>query len=335
LEIRAAEGSAGVQVRSAPGLLEPGVVGCLRPILLLPAGIEEHLTPPQLEAVLTHELCHVRRRDNFTAAIHMISEGVFWFHPLVWWIGARLVDEREWACDEEVIRLGRNPRVYAEGILKTCEFYAESPLACVTGMTGSDLEMRIEAIMRNQTGEVVNLRKKVLLGAAMLLAVAVPVGVGVLNVSRLQAQSPPIAAASAPAFEVASLEPNKTGDGPTTRESQSSGQFLSTTSTGAGTGSGSQIDAVNFCCPEYLVRMIDRIRTNWVQQAESAGTNVVTFTIQRDGHIVDVVLEQSSGFQDLDESSQRALLVTKTLNPLPAAFPNPTLTVHLGFEYHP
>ncbi len=77
LEIRAAKSSAGVQVRSAPGLLEPGAVGCLHPILLVPAGIEEHLTPPQLEAVLTHELCHVRRRDNFTAAIHMISEGVF------------------------------------------------------------------------------------------------------------------------------------------------------------------------------------------------------------------------------------------------------------------
>jgi TonB family protein len=293
LEIRGAEISAGVRVRSAPGLLEPGVVGWLRPILLLPAGIEEHLTPPQLEAVLAHERCHIRRRDNFTAAIHMISEGVFWFHPLVWWIGARLVDEREWACDEEVIRLGSDPRVYAEGILKTCEFYVESPLGCVTGVTGSNLKKRIEAIMRNRAREVVNLWKKVLLGAATVLAAAVPIGVGVLNVPRLQAQSP----------------------------------------LGGSAGSGSQIDAPNFCCPDYLVQMIDRIRTNWVQQAESAGTNVVKFTIQRDGQIIDIALEQSSGLQNLDVSSRLALLVTKTLNPLPAAFPNPTLTVHLNFQY--
>lgn len=104
-------------------------------------------------------------------------------------------------------------------------------------------------------------------------------------------------------------------------------------STGGGSGSGSTIDAVNFCCPDYLVQMIDRIRTNWVRRSEVVGTNVVKFTIQRDGTIRDVVLEKSSGFQNLDLSSQRALLVTKTLNPLPAEFPNPTLTVHLNFQY--
>src|SRR5436190_878209 len=104
-----------VEVRSSPGLLEPGVVGFLRPILLLPEGIEKCLTPHQLEAVLAHELCHVRRRDNLTSAIHMIVEAVFWFHPLVWWIGSRLVDERERACDEAVLSLGSEPRVYAKG----------------------------------------------------------------------------------------------------------------------------------------------------------------------------------------------------------------------------
>lgn len=104
-------------------------------------------------------------------------------------------------------------------------------------------------------------------------------------------------------------------------------------STGGGSGSGSTVDAVNFCCPDYIVQMLDRIRTNWVQQTEVAGTNDVKFTIQRDGRIVDVVLEKSSGFQNLDLASQRALLVTKTLNPLPAGYPNPTLTMHLNFEY--
>lgn len=106
-------------------------------------------------------------------------------------------------------------------------------------------------------------------------------------------------------------------------------------STGGGSGSGSTIDAVDFCCPDYIVQMVDRIRTNWVfaRQAEQAGSNYVKFTIQRDGRITDVVLEKSSGFQNLDLSSQRALLVTKTLNPLPGAYANPTLTIHLNFEY--
>jgi TonB family protein len=198
-------------------------------------------------------------------------------------------------------------------------------------VTGSDLKKGIEAIMGNEAREVVSLWNKALLGAAIMLAAIVPVSVGVLHVPQLQAQSSTIVA-SRPAFEVASIRPQTTGDSKTTRQSQPGGQFVSTLSTG-GTGSGLQIDAPNFCCPDYLVDMLDRIRTNWVQQAEVAGTNVVKFTIQRDGRVLDVVLEQSSGRQNLDMASRRALLVTKTLNRLPATFPNPTLTVHLNFQY--
>ena len=102
--------AAPVPVRSSPGLLEPGLVGLFRPVLLVPAGIEAHLTPGQLYAVLAHELCHARRRDNLASVIHMVVEAVFWFHPLVWWVGARLVEERERACDEHVLRGAASPR---------------------------------------------------------------------------------------------------------------------------------------------------------------------------------------------------------------------------------
>jgi bla regulator protein blaR1 len=66
-----------------------------------------------LDAIITHELCHRRRRDNMAAAVHMLVQVVFWFHPLVWWIGARLLGERECACDEEVLRLGNDAQAYA------------------------------------------------------------------------------------------------------------------------------------------------------------------------------------------------------------------------------
>ena len=116
-----------IQVVATAARLEPGVVGMFRPVLLLPEGITARLTQAQLQAVLAHELCHVRRRDNLTAAVHMLVEALFWFHPLVWWLGARLVDERERACDEEVLQLGGEPQAYAESILRVCEFYLESP----------------------------------------------------------------------------------------------------------------------------------------------------------------------------------------------------------------
>ncbi len=193
-----------VQVRSSPGLLEPGVVGFLRPILLLPGGIAERLTPRQLEAVLAHELCHVRRRDNLTSAIHMIVEAVFWFHPLVWWIGARLVEERERACDEAVLSLGSEPQIYAEGILNVCKIYLESPLRCVSGVTGSDLKKRIQAILTGRVAGELNFARRAILGVAGIAALALPVIVGIMNAPAIRAQS---SAGSKPKFEVASIRP--------------------------------------------------------------------------------------------------------------------------------
>src|SRR5262249_8720314 len=93
---------------------EPGIVGILRPALLLPKGLIERLSSPQIEAVVNHELCHVRRRDNLLAAVHMVVETAFWFHPLVWWIERRLLEERERACDEEVLQQGGEPEIYAQ-----------------------------------------------------------------------------------------------------------------------------------------------------------------------------------------------------------------------------
>ncbi len=170
-----------VEVRASAGLLEPGVVGFLKPVLLLPEGIADRLTPSQLDAVLAHELCHIRRRDNLTSAAHMIVEATFWFHPLVWWIGARLLEERERACDEEVLSQGGEPHVYAEAILNVCKLYVESPLVCVSGVTGADLKKRIEAIMLNRMASKMMFGKKAVLAVAALAAVGLPVSVGMIN----------------------------------------------------------------------------------------------------------------------------------------------------------
>jgi beta-lactamase regulating signal transducer with metallopeptidase domain len=72
---------ASIQVRAVPGLMEPGVIGWLRPVLLVPSDITAQLSPAQLKAIVVHEMAHIRRRDNLTSAIHMIVEAVFWFHP--------------------------------------------------------------------------------------------------------------------------------------------------------------------------------------------------------------------------------------------------------------
>ena len=65
-------------------MIEPGVRGVLRPVMILPANIADRLSEDQLDAIVAHELAHIDRRDNLTAAIHMIVETIFWFFPLVW-----------------------------------------------------------------------------------------------------------------------------------------------------------------------------------------------------------------------------------------------------------
>src|ERR1700733_12813118 len=137
---------AGIPILSSPRRLEPGVFGIFRPVLLLPENIKARLSAAQLAAIVAHELHHVRRPDNLPAAIHMLVEATFWFHPVVWWIKARLLEERERACVEAVLGSGSEAQLYAESILNVCKFYVEPSIACMAGVTGSDLKRRIVRI---------------------------------------------------------------------------------------------------------------------------------------------------------------------------------------------
>jgi bla regulator protein BlaR1 len=571
-----------VAMVSSSTSFEPGVFGLVHPVLLWPRSVGERLEDRQVEAILSHELAHVRRHDNLAAAVHMVVEVLFWFHPLVWWLGTRLVDERERACDEEVIRWGSEPQVYAESILKICELYAEVPLDCVAGVTGSDLKKRIERIMENNARTALNAWRKVLVATTGVMAIVGPIVLGALNAPRLRAQS--LADdASGPSFASVSIKTHTPGDtgvypittgpdgtsvwknvtlrvllrtgyglpvsggpdwlsidrfdietraerhptdaqwplmwrklladrfnlivhtdtqvapvyglvlarndgtlGPQIRPSACAGkdttplsgpldpkqpqplrcgeirsrpgtlaarwatveelstQMLSLMfghkvvdrtglterydlhaewtpapgppgpqavgvgpatftaieeqlglkleseqgtvdtlvidhverpiadaaagnpavqasaaapvpeprpgnavaetgagrlgfglSTGDGPGTGSTLDVADFCCPRYLALMIERIRSGWTQQADVAGTVVIRFTIERDGRITRTSVERPSGYEMLDIAARNAVAVTRNLPPLPQAFSNPTLSVHLNFQYRP
>ena len=178
-----------VAVKFSPSRLEPGLVGILNPIILLPLGIEQQLSPAELKAVLAHELSHWRRHDNLLAAIHMLVEALFWFFPLVWWLGARLNAERERACDEAVLADGNDPQMYAEGILKVCRAYLQSPLACVAGISGAGLKQRIDAIMENRLALRLNAARKLVLSAAAATAFALPLALGMLAAPAVQMQA--------------------------------------------------------------------------------------------------------------------------------------------------
>jgi TonB family protein len=103
-------------------------------------------------------------------------------------------------------------------------------------------------------------------------------------------------------------------------------------STGGG-GTGDRISLGDFCDPQYLGQMVALIRRNWNSRQPVAATAFVRYTIQRDGKLTDIQLSQSSRFQMHDMLAMRAVQLTGALPPLPACYPNPTLTVNLAFEY--
>lgn len=120
----------------------------------------------------------------------------------MWWLGARLMEERENACDEEVLRSGSDPEVYAGGILKICELYLASPLPCVSGVTGSNLKKRIEAIAAGSRG--VRFPQG---------SFALPVLLGVLHAPPLMGQgevSVPLSPPPGVQFRTASIEQCRT-----------------------------------------------------------------------------------------------------------------------------
>jgi TonB family protein len=120
-------------------------------------------------------------------------------------------------------------------------------------------------------------------------------------------------------------------EGPARTEILARGQGFGL-ATGGGGGTDVQLDVGDFCCPEYLEQMLSLVQRNWQSSHGVAGSATMKFTISRGGAIEQVVVERPSGFLALDLAAQRALLLTR-LPELPVQFSNPTLTVHMKFEY--
>jgi protein TonB len=124
----------------------------------------------------------------------------------------------------------------------------------------------------------------------------------------------------------------KPQEGTTQADTRNRGQGFGLSSAGGG-GDGIKLDVGDFCCPEYIIDMRDRVTRNWRAQQGIVGTTTMKFTIQKDGTITDIRRERSSGFEVLDVQAERALQLTGRFAPLPQQFPNSTLTVYMPFDY--
>ncbi|MCA9139067.1 MAG: M56 family metallopeptidase, partial [Planctomycetales bacterium] len=99
----------------------PTVVGWLRPVILMPASAITGLPNEQLEAVIAHELAHIRRHDYLVNAVQVFLETVFFYHPALWWVSMSMRDEREKCCDAVVVGMTGDPAEYVKMLLRVEE----------------------------------------------------------------------------------------------------------------------------------------------------------------------------------------------------------------------
>ncbi len=130
----------------------PSVVGWLRPAILFPAATLLNLTPDQLEAILAHEIAHLRRYDDVVNIAQSVIETVLFYHPAIWWLSNRIRDERELCCDDLAVRVSGNPLCYARALTALERLRVQPPSLSVAtiGIASSPLEYRIRRLVDNE-----------------------------------------------------------------------------------------------------------------------------------------------------------------------------------------
>ena len=176
----------------------PAVAGWIRPVVLLPVTALIGLDETQLEAVIAHELAHIRRYDAFFNLFQVAVETVLFYHPGVWWLGRRIRAERENCCDDEAVALCGSPVTYAHALARMAEWKSAPQLAMAANR--KPLVERIARLL-GATQSNDSLRGASLSAGVLCLSIALLAGGAFLgNVHKTQAQTP----APAPAPAVAS-----------------------------------------------------------------------------------------------------------------------------------
>ncbi len=146
----------------------PTVVGWLRPVILLPASSLAGLTPGQLEAILVHELAHVRRFDYLVNVFQCLIETVMFYHPVVWWISRCIREEREHCCDDLVVKVCGNRVAYARALATLEGLRVEMPQLAFAASGGSLLNRVRRLLGATGTEESMSFRQ---IGGLALLGV--------------------------------------------------------------------------------------------------------------------------------------------------------------------
>ncbi len=165
-----------VQVRESARVAMPVVIGAIRPVLLLPIGLATGLSLRELEAVLAHELAHIKRHDYAVNLLQSVVEVVYFFHPALWWLSARVREERENCCDDLAVQACGDARALAAALARVEEFSQAQPvLAMAFASRREQLLNRVRRMLGMAGGPVVSNAHLALLTVATVLLVSVSV----------------------------------------------------------------------------------------------------------------------------------------------------------------
>ncbi len=124
----------------------PTVIGWLTPVVLLPGSVLSGLTPRQIEAILAHELAHIRRHDYLVNLLQTVVETLLFYHPAVWWLSHRIRVERENCCDDLAVSLCGDPVAYAAALAEL-EGLRSSNRTLALAATGGSLLQRVKRLL--------------------------------------------------------------------------------------------------------------------------------------------------------------------------------------------
>ena len=167
-----------IQVLVSPRFTHAGLWGIRNPVILLPQGATVRLSDEELAAILIHELVHLERRDNLVVLLQRVLTSLLWFYPPTWLIDQKLLEERERACDEEVLRLTQAPETYASGILKVVGACLEGRMAGASSIGGSSFKRRMADILGVEPPSKLGLRGRALAMAFGIVLAALSAGFG-------------------------------------------------------------------------------------------------------------------------------------------------------------
>jgi uncharacterized protein (TIGR03435 family) len=124
----------------------PTVIGWITPVILLPVAALAGLSASQVEAILAHELAHIRRHDFLVNLLQTLAETMLFYHPAVWWLSARIRVEREHCCDEVALSVCGDALSYAEALVELERWrHVRAPLAMAA--TGGTLMTRVRRVL--------------------------------------------------------------------------------------------------------------------------------------------------------------------------------------------